>query len=165
MARPQQAVLIEDMMAQIDKMSKKMSPQNVTTEAEIRKLILVTHSFLLKFAFLSEAWKMLNVTSLLKDTSGSSGDLKKTEHDIWTGQIREIIIKHEISGTWTNMICWRTKLYALLFFKRNLSESLKESANIQIQVVSWYSLLWIQKDISQCISKELFSLRRLAAKS
>lgn len=43
MARPQQAVLIEDMMAQIDKMSKKMSPQNVTTEAEIRKLILVTH--------------------------------------------------------------------------------------------------------------------------
>lgn len=47
MARPQQAVLFEDMMAQIDKMSKKMSPKNVTTEAEIRKLILVTQSFLL----------------------------------------------------------------------------------------------------------------------
>lgn len=77
MARPQQAVLFENMMAQIDKMSKKMSPKNATTEAEIIKLILVTHSFLLKFAFLSEGWKMLNVTSLLKDTSGSSGDLKK----------------------------------------------------------------------------------------
>lgn len=54
-----------------------MSPKKVTTEAEIRKLILVTHSFLLKFTFLSEAWKMLSVTSLFKDTSGSSGKLKK----------------------------------------------------------------------------------------
>lgn len=54
-----------------------MSPKNVTTEAEIRKLIQVTHSFLLKFTFLFEVWKMLNVTSLLKDTSESSGELKK----------------------------------------------------------------------------------------
>lgn len=98
MARPQQAVLIEDMMAQIDKMSKKMSPQNITTEAEIRKLILVTHSFLLKFAFLSEAWKMLNVTSLLKDTSGSSGVLKKMSMTSELGKSGKSI-KREISGT------------------------------------------------------------------
>lgn len=77
MARPQQAVLVDDMMAQIDKKRKKISPKDVTTEVEIRKLILVTHSLLPKFIFLSEAWKMLNLTSLLKDTSGSSGELKK----------------------------------------------------------------------------------------
>lgn len=66
MARPQQVVLIAVTMAQMDKKRKKMSTKNVTTEAEIRKLIEVTHSFLLKFTFLSEVWKMLNVTSLLK---------------------------------------------------------------------------------------------------
>lgn len=64
-----------------------MSPKNVSTEAEIRKLIQVTHRFLLKFTFLSEAWKMLNATSLLKDTSESSGELKKWAwHLNWANQ-------------------------------------------------------------------------------
>lgn len=80
------------------------------------------------------------------------------------GKSGEIIIKHEISGHMNKYDPLENKIIYPAFFIKGSHEpkkpwaydsSLKESTNIWIQEVSWYRLLWIQEDVSQCLLKPL----------